>query len=229
MQQTLALCMILVTIIIYYAMTKVYKHYPYPFFIPAITTSALIILILVAFHIPYQHYMMGGQWISSLLGPSVAALAFPLYKQRHFLRQNIFPIIIGTLISTLSGMVSVGLLAKAVGMDHTLILSIIPKSLTIPVAIEVAESMNGNASMAIVGVIIGAILGVILAPSIFKRIRIHSSFGRGLALGSVSNAIGTSKAAEYNEKAFSMSSVSMALCAVIGAFLGPIVVWLIQI
>jgi putative effector of murein hydrolase len=126
-------------------------------------------------------------------------------------------------------MVSVGLLAKILGINHELILSILPKSLTIPVAIEVARGLGGNASMVIVGVIISGIFGVIAAPAIFKLLRVHSPIGRGIAFGSTSNAIGTSKAAEYSELTFSVSSVTMALCAILGSFLGPVVVWLFHI
>lgn len=230
MQQVLfAFCMILLTFVAYFFMTQLYKRYSYSYLIPILTATTLIIVILLVFHIPYKNYMIGGQWISSLLGPSVVALAYPLYKQRHFLINNLFSILGGVLIGAISGMVSVGLIAKIIGINHTLILSIIPKSLTTPVAIEVAKGLGGNTSMAIVGVMIAGIFGAIAAPTIFKIMRVHSPIGRGIALGSASHAMGTSKAAEYSELTFSMSSVTMTLCAIIGSFLGPIVVWLFHI
>lgn len=230
MQQVLfAFCMILLTVVAYFLMTRIYKRYSYSYLIPVLTATTLIIVILSVFHIPYKNYMMGGQWISSLLGPSVVALAYPLYKQRHFLINHIFPILGGVLIGAISGMISVGLLAKIIGIKHTLILSIIPKSLTTPVAIEVTKGLGGNASMAVVGVMIAGIFGAIAAPTIFKIMRVHSPVGRGIALGSASHAMGTSKAAEYSELTFSMSSVTMTLCAIIGSFLGPIVVWIFHI
>jgi putative effector of murein hydrolase len=66
-----------------------------------------------------------------------------------FLKNYLFTIVGGVLIATISGMVSIGLLAKLLGINHTLILSIIPKSLTTPVAMEVATGVGGNASIAI--------------------------------------------------------------------------------
>lgn len=228
-QVSLAFCMILLTVIAYLVMVRIYKRYSYPVLTPVLTATTIIILILLVFHIPYKSYMAGAQWISSLLGPSVVALAYPLYKQRHFLLNNLFTILGGVLVGAISGMVSVGLLAKILGVNHSLTLSIIPKSLTTPVAIEVARGLGGNASMAIVGVMIAGIFGVIVAPTIFKLMRVHSPVGRGIALGSASHALGTSKAAEYSELTFSMSSVTMALCAIIGSFLGPMVVWLLHI
>ena len=218
--------MILLTVAAYFLMTQLYNRYSYSFLIPILTATILIIVILLVFHIPYKNYMIGGQWISSLLGPSVVALAYPLYKQRHFLINHLFPILGGVLIGAISGMVSVGLLGKMLGINHSLILSIIPKSLTTPVAIEVARGLEGNVSMTIVSCMIAGIFGAIVAPTIFKFMRVHSPVGRGIALGSASHSMGTSKAAEYSELTFSMSSVTMTLCAIIGSFLGPIVVWL---
>lgn len=78
--------------------------------------------------------------------------------------------------------------------------------------------------MAIVGVMIAGIFGAIAAPTIFKFMRVHSPIGRGIALGTASHSMGTSKAAEFSELTFSMSSVAMALRAIIGTSLGPIVV-----
>lgn len=228
-QATLAFCMILLTIVAYLAMAKVYKRFSYSFLIPVLTATTLIIIILSMFQISYESYMVGGQWISSLLGPSVVALAYPLYKQRRFLLDHLLPIGGGVLVGASSGMVSVALLAKAFGINHSLTMSLIPKSLTTPIAIEVANGLGGNASLAVVGVMIAGIFGVIIAPTIFKLLRVHSPLGRGIALGSASHAIGTAKAAEYGEVAFSMSSVTMALCAIIGSVLGPVVAWLYYI
>ncbi|SDM98737.1 LrgB family protein [Bacillus sp. OK048] len=230
MQQALfSISMILLTVFAFFVMTRLYKRFSYSFFIPVLTATVLIIIILVVLNIPYKSYMIGGQWINSLLGPAVVALAYPLYKQRHFLMTHMLPILGGVLIGAISGMVSVSILAKIFRLIHPVTLSIIPKSLTTPVAIEVARGLGGNASMAVVGVMIAGIFGVITAPTIFKLTRIHSPIGRGIALGSASHAIGTSKAAEYGELAFSMSSVTMTLCAIIGSFLGPFVVWLFHI
>lgn len=228
-QGPLAICMILLTVIAYLAMARIYKRYTYSVLIPVLTATTIIIIVLSLFHIPYESYMVGGQWISSLLGPSVVALAYPLYKQRRFLLDHLASIVGGVFVGASSGMVSVALLTKMFGVKHSLALSLIPKSLTTPVAIEVAKGLGGSASLAVVGVMIAGIFGAIAAPTIFKLTRVHSPLGRGIALGSASHAIGTAKAAEYGELTFSMSSVTMALCAIIGSVLGPIVVWVFHI
>ncbi|MFP7735008.1 LrgB family protein [Priestia aryabhattai] len=210
-------------------MTKVYVRFSYPILIPVLTTTVFIILLLLAFHVPYDKYMIGGKWINSLLGPAVVALAYPLYKQREMLVKYSIPIIGGVFVGLFAGMISGLVFAEVFSIDRSLILSIIPKSITTPVAIQIATGLGGVPSMTVVFVMIAGFSGVILGPLLLKWIRIKSSLGKGIALGSASHALGTSKAFEYGELTVSMSSVSMTLSAVLGSVFGPIVVWLFQV
>jgi predicted murein hydrolase (TIGR00659 family) len=210
-------------------MAKVYVRFSYPILIPVLTTTVFVILLLLAFHISYDEYMIGGKWINSLLGPAVVALAYPLYKQREMLVKYSIPIIGGVFVGLFAGMISGLVFAEVFGIDRSLILSIIPKSITTPVAIQIAMGLGGVPSMTVVFVMIAGFSGVILGPLLLKWIRIKSSLGKGIALGSASHALGTSKAFEYGELTVSMSSVSMTLSAVLGSVFGPIVVWLFQV
>ncbi|MED4239408.1 LrgB family protein [Priestia megaterium] len=225
----IALFIIIATVALYLVMAKVYVRFSYPILIPVLTTTVFVILLLLAFHISYDEYMIGGKWINSLLGPAVVALAYPLYKQREILVKYSIPIIGGVFVGLFAGMISGLVFAEVFGIDRSLILSIVPKSITTPVAIQIATGLGGVPSMTVVFVMIAGFSGVILGPLLLKWIRIKSSLGKGIALGSASHALGTSKAFEYGELTVSMSSVSMTLSAVLGSVFGPIVVWLFQV
>ncbi|MED3877714.1 LrgB family protein [Priestia megaterium] len=225
----IALFIIIATVALYLVMAKVYVRFSYPILIPVLTTTVFVILLLLAFHISYDEYMIGGKWINSLLGPAVVALAYPLYKQREMLIKYSIPIIGGVFVGLFAGMISGLVFAEVFGIDRSLILSIVPKSITTPVAIQIATGLGGVPSMTVVFVMIAGFSGVILGPLLLKWIRIKSSLGKGIALGSASHALGTSKAFEYGELTVSMSSVSMTLSAVLGSVFGPIVVWLFQV
>lgn len=222
-----ATLMILLTIISYFLMTKLYIRFNLSFLLPVLTSTILIIVILVAFKIPYESYMQGGQWINTLLGPAVVALAYPLYKQRDFLRKHAVVILASVTFAGTVGMLSVAVLAKVTNLGHSLSLSILPKSVTTPVAIAITDGIGGNASMAVVAVMIAGIFGSILAPILFKLAKVHSPVGRGIALGSASHALGTAKAVEYGELAFSMGSVSMSLNALLSSILAPLIAWIL--
>ncbi|GGF93950.1 LrgB family protein [Paenibacillus aceti] len=218
---------VLLNVAIYLMMSAVYKRFRIPVLIPALTATVIIVGILVYFHIPYDTYMIGGQWINKLLGPAVVSLAYPLYKQRNVLVQNLPAILGGTVVGLLIGMSSGLLLAAGLGFSKLYVLSILPKSITTPVAIQISSSLGGDSSLTSVFVMIAGFTGAIGGPWIMKLFRIRSEVGIGIGLGTASHALGTAKALEYGEKSVSMSSVAMTVCAIVGSCIGPLVVWMI--
>lgn len=218
---------VLLNVLIYLMMSAVYKRFRIPVLIPALTATVIIVGILIYFHIPYDTYMIGGQWINKLLGPAVVSLAYPLYKQRNVLVQNLPAILGGTVVGLLIGMSSGLLLAAGLGFSKLYVLSILPKSITTPVAIQISSSLGGDSSLTSVFVMIAGFTGAIGGPWIMKLFRIRSEVGIGIGLGTASHALGTAKALEYGEKSVSMSSVAMTVCAIVGSCIGPLVVWMI--
>ncbi|MCJ1909724.1 LrgB family protein [Planococcus ruber] len=214
------------TIILYLVLNSLYVKYRWTVLTPVLTTTVALIAILLVFDIPYDRYMLGGQWIGSLLGPAVVALAVPLYKQRDLLLQSLLPIVIGVSGGTVVGMFSGMLLARAFHFSEEVVLTILPKSITTPVAMQLAEGFGGIPSLAAVFVMVAGFTGILAGPWLLKVLRIDSPIGRGIGLGSSAHGLGTSKAFEYGPDEASMSSVAMTLSAVIGSFLGPAIVWL---
>lgn len=227
MQQFLvSITIVVLTVGMYLLMNRLYLKYSFAFLLPLLTTTIVIIVILSVFQLSYETYMIGGEWINHLLGPAVVALALPLYKQRKTLMGQLVPIVGGVVMGLVVGMVSGVLLAEVLGVSQNLILSIIPKSITTPVAIQVTTAIGGISSMTIVFVLLAGLTGAVLAPTIFKWFRVTSQLGRGMAFGSASHAIGTSKAKEFDELTVSISSVAMTLSAILGSSFATLVVWL---
>ncbi|MGM9986964.1 MAG: LrgB family protein [Bacillaceae bacterium] len=224
MQQTLiAIFIITATVILYLGMNRIYVRFSSPFLSPIVTTVLLIITCLVCFQISYETYFVGGQWINNLLGPAVVALAYPLYNQRKILKKYLLPIVSGVSIGLLVGIVSGAILALLFGVSKGMILTLLPKSITTPVALEVSAQLGGIPAITVVLVVIAGFVGAVLGPLFLKWSRIQSEISKGIALGSASHAIGTSKASEYGELSFSMGSISMALTAILGAIIGSII------
>jgi len=222
----LALAFAGMTIVLYFLFNSLYVRYRWTILNPVLTTTVALIIFLLLFDISYEHYMLGGQWIGSLLSPAVVALAVPLYKQRDLLLQNLWPVALGVVSGAVVGMVSGLLLAKLFQFSDGLILTVLPKSLTTPVAMQLADGMGGISSLAAVFVMVAGFSGVIFGSWLLKLLRIESPIGRGIGLGASAHGLGTAKAFEYGPKDGSMSSVAMTLCAVVGSFLGPALVWL---
>ncbi|MBD8014948.1 LrgB family protein [Planococcus wigleyi] len=215
------------TVSIYLLTNVLYLKYRKTLLNPVLASTAILALILVLGNIPYDTYMMGGSWIGTLLGPAVVALAIPLYKQRDLLFTNMLPILSGIAAGVVVGMASGVLFTQLFRFSEELILTVLPKSLTTPVAMQVASNLGGIPSLAAVFVMVAGFTGYIVGPALLKWLHIDSPIGRGIGLGTSAHGMGTAKAFEYGQQETSMSSVAMTLSAVLGALLGPVAAWLL--
>ncbi|QUW22445.1 LrgB family protein [Sporosarcina sp. Marseille-Q4063] len=215
------------TVILYLTMRYTYARFPIAVLHPVLTSTAIIILLLLVFNVSYESYMVGGKWIEKFLGPSVVALAYPLYNQRTVVIKYRNAIVLGVASGLLTAMGSILLFAKLFQFENEMIQSIIPKSITTPVAIQLSSALGGIPSLTAAFVMIAGFSGVILGPLVMKYTRIQSPLSKGLALGSASHALGVAKSTEYGELSLSMASVSMTLSAVAGSVVGPLFILLL--
>jgi len=171
--------------------------------------------------------MSGGKWINELLGPGVVSMAYPLYIHKEKIYKYKFPIILSVLSALFSGIISIMILSKLLSFEEHILLSLLPKSITSPVAIPISETIGGIPTLTAVFVILAGLVGAILGPSIFKVCRIDKAISRGISMGSASHGIGVSKLGEYGEETLTMGSVSMTLSAIFGSFIFPLIALLI--
>ncbi|MYL29668.1 LrgB family protein [Halobacillus halophilus] len=216
-----ALLMMVMTVAIYLATLFVYRRHRRLYTTPVIVSTALIVIILLVFHLSYETYMTGGKWIDRLLGPAVVALAYPLYQFWDILKKMFVPIMTGTVIGAVVGIVSGLLLSKWAGFSDLIIHSIVPKSVTTPVAMSISESTGGVMPLTAVFVMIAGIGGLLIHPFVLKVSGLTHRIGRGVGMGSASHAIGTSASMERDTMEGSISTVAMVLSAVIVSIIAP--------
>lgn len=221
-----ALFMLLFTIIVYLSMCKVYSRFHYPLLVPIATSTVIIIGFLALFHFSYDDYMMGGKWIDELLGPGVVALAYPLYLNRNKLKEHLLSILISVFSGTIIGLTSGIYLSLLLGIDKNLLLSLAPKSVTSPVAMDIASIIGGVPTLAAVYVMIAGISGAMFGPYIMRIFNITNPIAIGIGFGSASHGIGTAKAYEFGSLQGAISSISMTLSAVLSALICPFIIYL---
>lgn len=185
-----------------------------------ITLIVLVSILLIA-DLPYQDYLKGNQPITVFLGPSVVALALPLYEQLHKIKHYWKSILTITLISSLFAMASSILFAYLFSRHSETIAILLPKSITMPIAIAVAESIDGIPAITAAMVVVAGMVGSIFGYSLLKFIGIKQHEAMGLAIGSGSHALGTAACMEKSEKMGSYSSISLILCGIITSIFAP--------
>ncbi|WP_319372154.1 LrgB family protein [uncultured Ilyobacter sp.] len=203
---------------------RIYMKWRYPILNPLMIAIILIILLLLKFNIPYEAYAKGGDIIIFFLGPATVALGVSLYKNIQRLKEYFLPILAGVIAGSSTAIVSVIVLGRLLGLKKELILSMIPKSITTPIGIELSKSLGGNPSITVIGIMITGVTGAISSPFICKFFKIESKISRGIGIGTSSHAVGTSKAIEMGEIEGAMSGLAIGMAGLVTIFLVPILV-----
>ncbi|SFR83218.1 LrgB family protein [Anaeromicropila populeti] len=186
---------------------------------PLLVAISFIIIILHSFHIPLENYQQGGNMISLFLAPATTVLGYSVYKQIEILKKYFIPVAAGCFVGSLTSMGSIYLLCHLFHLDSTLTFSLIPKSVTTPIAMEVSSQLSGIPSITVAAVVATGILGSVTAPILVKIFRIQNPVAAGTAIGTCSHAVGTSKAIELGEIQGAMSGIAIGMSGIITVLL----------
>lgn len=158
-----------------------------------------------------EKYQASTSILDILLAPVTVALALPLYANRHVLKQNWLPILVGSIVGVGTSIGSVVLLGYLMNLDAGITLALYPRGVTTAIAREVTGilGVSEHTSITVAMVVLTGVVGALLAPPLIKLFHDDDDTTIGMALGSASHAIGTSVAFDYSSKAGAISSVSM--------------------
>lgn len=194
---------------------------------PILITAVVMILFLQTNDITYETYNEGGRYIEFWLKPAVVALAVPLYRQLETIKKQLLPLFVSELVGCVVGIISVVGLATAFGATDEVILSLAPKAVTTPIAIEISQSIGGIPSLTAAVVVCTGLFGAIAGFHIAKLFRFKSKEGIGLSIGTSSHAIGTAAIMERGEEFGAFSSLGLTLNGLFTALLTPFLLTLL--
>lgn len=219
---------VLVTFAAFFFARFVSQKLNHPLANPLMISIALIIPILLVFDIPYDTYNEHNQWITYLLQPAVVALAYPLYEQFPEIKRNWRIIFLACGVGSILSMVTASLIALALKTDITLIAALLGKSVTTPIAMEIAKYLGGEPAIAAVMVLIVGVFGAVCAYPIYGWLNITHPIAKGLTMGTVSHALGTATCAEKDPRDAAFSSLALVICGVITSVLAPFAYFLVE-
>ena len=182
---------------------------------PLLITIVLVIGILAVLGVDYEDYNEGAQLLSYLLTPATVCLAIPLYEQITLLKKHAKAIAAGVISGVLTSLLSVLAMAAVFEFSHEQYVTLLPKSITTAIGMGVSEELGGIVTITVAVIIVTGILGNVIAEFVFRLFKIEEPVAKGIALGSASHAIGTSKAMEIGEIEGAMSSLSIAVAGIL--------------
>lgn len=221
---------IFITIMAYFASRKIFLKTQNPLLNPVLLSTTTIILILHSTGLTFEQYKPGKDIMTFLLGPATVALALPLYLNRHILLKSLLPILIGITSGAVATLTTAVLLAKFSGLDSIIVASIAPKSITAPIAIEIALLTGGNPAIAVAFVVFTGTLGSVIGATVLSRCNITDPVARGLAMGVTAHGQGTATILQEGQIQGAMAGVAMALAAIFTSFIAPFFIpWLVHL
>lgn len=199
--------------------TLVKKRWNFFLFDPLLISITITIATLLILDIEYSDYNEGAKYITYLLTPATVALAIPLYEQLMLLRRNLTAILLGIASGVICSAVSIFAMALMFGLDHTQYVTLLPKSITTAIGIGLSAELNGHVAITVAAIIFTGLVGNIAGGLMCRMLGISHPIAKGVAIGTASHVMGTSKAMEIGEIEGAMSSLSVAVagCMTVGA------------
>ena len=211
----------LMTWITYVFGLKLFQTFKKGWLHPLYTGTAILLILVLAGEIQYEKYEAGTSFFNLLLETATVSFAVPLYRQRKVIRKYVLSISIGLLVGAIGSLLLTIVLGRLLFVPDNVLLSLIPKSVTMPVALSLSETIGGVPSLTGLFVLAAGLVAYIVGPFLLNVAGIKSQMAKGLAMGSAAHALGASKALEWGEEEGALGSVALSLSVILYAAIIP--------
>ncbi|OCT15529.1 murein hydrolase effector protein LrgB [Paenibacillus pectinilyticus] len=192
---------------------------------PLFVCSGFIILVLLSFRIPYSAYKTGGDLLTLLLGPATVALGVPLYKHAGLIRKQLTGILIAVTLGSLAGIASAAALVGLLGGSREILLSMLPKSVSSPIALEISRHLGGLPELTAVLTVLTGLFGSMFGRKLLTWLGFRDALSIGIAIGTAAHGIGTARLIKDSEIEGSMSGFAMGAAGIITSILFIPIYW----
>ncbi len=199
------------------------KKWPSPLCNPLLIAVVLVMAALALLGLPNADYQSGTASLNFLLTPATVCLALPLYEQLQTLKKDLPAILAGVISGTLASIGGIFLMGHLFGLEGGLLISLLPKSITTAMGIVLAEQLGGYPAVTTAAIVVTGILGSLMGEALAKLLRLKSKVAQGVAFGTASHVIGTSRAGELDPLMGAVSSLSLVVAGVVTAVVLPLV------
>lgn len=207
----------------YWLSKRIYRRWPRWWLTPLGVAPLLLIVTVLTLHESYRDYIGATHWLVLLLGPATVAFAILIYEQRLLIRRYWPVLLTGMLAGSTVSVISSWVLATLVGLDGTLRLSLLPRSISTPFAMEVSSDIGGNPDLTAVFVVLTGIVGAVLGNLILARFRNATALARGTLFGVGAHGAGTARANEIGQTEGAVAGLVMVLVGMMNVLVAPLV------
>ena len=196
---------------------------------PILVAITTVIIFLNVTDISYDTYNEGGRMIEFWLRPAVVALGVPLYQQLETIKKQFMPILVSELAGCIVGIVSVVLIARLLGASSEVVLSLAPKSVTTPIAIEITKAIGGIPSLTAAVVVCVGLICAVAGYRTMGFAHVRTPMAQGLSMGTAAHALGTATSMDVSKLHGAYASLGLTLNGIFTALITPSIIPLMGI
>jgi predicted murein hydrolase (TIGR00659 family) len=210
------------TIGFYFLTKRLYRRWHRWWLMPLAAAPALLILLVLGLHESYRDYIRGTGWLVAMLGPTMVAFAVPIYENQALIRRHWPVLVIGVAVGTTTAFLTGWGFSTLLGLNGVLRLSLLPRSMSTPFAMQVSGDIGGVPDLTAVFVIVTGIFGALIGKTLLAWLPVRSSLARGALFGLGAHGAGAAKALEIGSEEGSIAGLIMVLAGLANVLLAPL-------
>jgi predicted murein hydrolase (TIGR00659 family) len=214
----------LATILLYFGAKRAHRRWPRWWLMPLGVAPALLMIAALMLHVSYRDYIRGTHWLVALLGPATVAFAVPIYEQRALIRRRWPLLLVGMVAGSLTAVITSWALAYVLGIDGALRLSLLPRSISTPFAMEVSGEIGGIPDLTAVFVVLTGLFGAAVGDVVLARLPLRSRIAKGASFGIGAHGAGTARAHQLGREEGAIAGLVMVLVGLLNVALAPVLV-----
>lgn len=216
--------------VIYFKLAQTIKKLPFFAKIPPIVIAGVFLIItLKVFDIDFDKYNESASYLTLCLIPATIALGYPIYKNLELLKKYKRIIYTAFFIATSTAVIATYIVAELCHSELIIVESMLPKSVTAPIAVEISKSAHAIPELTACVVVLTGVFGALFGHKILKLLKVKSDVAIGLSIGAASHVIGTAKCVETKrEKQIAMASVALVIVGILTTVIIPLFLYIIK-
>lgn len=210
------------TLVIYLSARKLDQRYGRWWSSPMLLTWLSCGLLICSLHRSYAEYLIGTHWMIWLLGPATVAFAIPIHRQQDLIRKHWILLCVGVSVGSLLAFASSWGLASIFHFSPEMRASLLPRSITTPLAMEASVRLGGVPELTAIFTAITGLFGAAVGESLLYYLPIRSSFARGALFGMGAHGAGVARAREISHEEGAIASLIMILAGLLNVIVAGV-------
>ncbi|MBA0817752.1 hypothetical protein Gohar_019387 [Gossypium harknessii] len=159
-----------------------------------------------------------GDILMGFLGSVILSFAFSMFKQRKLVKRHAAEIFISIILSSLFSLYSTALVGRLVGLEPSLTVSILPRCITVALALSIVSLFEGaNSSLTAAAVVVTGLIGANFVQATLDKLRFRDPIARGIATASSAHGLGTAALSAKEPEALPFCAIAYGLTGIFGS------------